>query len=316
MTTPHQPISQAPAVTCPITGKPAVRRIQTLKPKFLAKLWRYAGIDIERLIDGVESVGLWQSASGLAFFSPMIVGDDRFYADFYGRWRIHKLLKATAGERPEYDHAARNIGKGQRVLDVGAGSGAFARYVGHAQYCGIDAHAPPEAGPSVRRETLESHSPAHREAYDVVCSFQVIEHVADPLGFARLMVDALKPGGLLILGAPLWPSPMTAIPNLVINCPPHHVSWWTEGAFRALCTPLGLSAVSIAAVPCSKAEDRIQWMSRFSFIKTEKRFFANRLSWHLSLLCGYVLGTCAERLLGSPRKASPIDIVLIARKEQ
>ena len=39
--------------------------------------------------------------------------------------------------------------------------------------------------PDIRNETISQHAVSHPEEYDVVCAFHAIEHVTDPLGFAR-----------------------------------------------------------------------------------------------------------------------------------
>ena len=39
--------------------------------------------------------------------------------------------------------------------------------------------------PDIRNETISQHAVSHPEEYDVVCAFPTIEHVTDPLGFAR-----------------------------------------------------------------------------------------------------------------------------------
>src|SRR5919197_500817 len=39
--------------------------------------------------------------------------------------------------------------------------------------------------PNIRNETISQHAVPHPEEYDVVSAFHAIEHVTDPLGFAR-----------------------------------------------------------------------------------------------------------------------------------
>lgn len=303
------------APPCPITGQPARRRIETLSSRFLANLWRRtAGVDVRRLFSD-KPVKLWESPCGLAFFDPMVAGDDAFYGSFYGSWGAHALVEKSSAERPEYVRAGQLVPAGGTVLDVGSGAGAFARHVRHASYTGLDPHLPPgDEHPLVRREDLAEHAKSRPEHYDAVCAFQVIEHVTDPKGFAARMLSVLKPGGLFIVAAPAWPSPMTQIPNFVLNCPPHHLSWWNESAFRALAQALRLEVVRIELLPSYVLQSQIQWMSRFSPIKARTRHFSGRPLWYLSLSLAYGLARVAERLLGAPKKTAPIDIMLVARK--
>ena len=65
-------------------------------------------------------------------------------------------------------------------------------------------------------------------AFDVVCSFETIEHVADPdrtlSGFARV----LRPGGALFVSTPNARATTGSPPN------PHHRIEWSADDFRTL----------------------------------------------------------------------------------
>jgi len=299
---------------CPITGLPAKRRVQWLYPKTLTLLWRYSvGVDIARLVRGVERFGLWESPVGLMFFDPPIAGDGEFYRAFYRRVGAHELLSGKRVARAEFTAAAAFVAPGMAVLDVGCGEGGFQLYVPNSDYCGLDINFGGKR-PGLLAETVEEHAerlPAH---YDVVCSFQVAEHVIDPLSFMRAMRDALKPGGILFLGVPFWPTPMTAIPNFVLNAPPHHLTWWSENALRALCDRLGLECREIRLVPVGPHSRLIHWMARFAPKQREERFFHAAWASYLGLLWSYLAGSVADRWLKVPPDAPSSEILLIARK--
>jgi SAM-dependent methyltransferase len=311
--------SAASLPLCPITRQPALRRVQRFSVRLLADLWRRAsGVDISALCQGIAHIGLYESHCGLFFFDPMIPGDGRFYDSFYGGSHAQKVLNARFMERVEFRRAARLIPPGAAILDVGCGNGAFAQHVPHARYHGLDPYAPRDADPAVIRETLDAHGLRHAGTYDVACAFQVIEHTSDPLAFAERLTRLLRPNGLLILCAPLHPSPLTEIPNFLNNVPPHHLTWWNTRAFSALAAQLELRPIEIAELPASPHNALVPWVHKFSFCRSgqvpDERYIAHRWSWHLNLAVSYALGRAADMLFPLPRSAKPIDVFMAARR--
>jgi 2-polyprenyl-3-methyl-5-hydroxy-6-metoxy-1,4-benzoquinol methylase len=72
----------------------------------------------------------------------------------------------------------------------------LAHHLPHAIYVGFDPHRYSTGGDAdVSNETISQHAVSHPEEYDVVCAFHAIEHVGDPLCFARDLVTCTGPGG-------------------------------------------------------------------------------------------------------------------------
>jgi SAM-dependent methyltransferase len=305
-----------PRPNCPVTGLPAARLIQMVSSRLLQDLWRYGfRVDARRQLGRVKRFGLWESPCGLAFFDPMIMGDSAFYKEFYDRFGWHERIASATLRRPEFSEAAALAPAGARVLDVGAGKGGFARFVAHARYVGLEPNADRDcASPDIRREAIAEHARANPGAYDMVCAFQVIEHVGDPVAFAAAMVDCLKPGGRLILGVPCWPSPLTGIPDLAMNAPPHHLTWWTQGALRALAARLGLVVDRVEGLPNGSHDALFYWMSRLSPPLTGRYFFRARKSWYLGLAWAWLAGRVAAALFPAPADATPMTLLLSARR--
>src|SRR5262249_14305500 len=151
---------------------------------------------------------------------------------------------------------------GDRVLDVGCGNASFRPVIPHASYVGLD----PNFGGigEVWSETLSHHLGEHAGEYDAVCAFEVLEHVASPAQMFAEMVRAARPGGLVIVSVPYVPSAMTRIPNNIINAPPHHLTWWTEPALRALAEAGGATVESIEHAQWSAFDAFFYWVARYS----------------------------------------------------
>src|SRR6266403_3743963 len=175
--------SHAPEPLCPITGAAPQRWVQWLSKGMLVDLWRYSfRVDVSDQVSDIERFGIWESPTGLLYFDPPRGGDGDFYRRFYGRIGAHDRLSGPRILRSEFVRAASHVVPGTRVLDVGCGEGGFRRYLSSCEYLGLD----PNFGgrrPDIRAETIEAHAAQNSSHYDAVCSFQVVEHVPDPLGF-------------------------------------------------------------------------------------------------------------------------------------
>lgn len=110
-----------------------------------------------------------------------------------------------------YQYAAR-LARGRRVLDAGCGEGFCTQVLADiaAEVVGVDYS--PEAV-AVARELWHKPNLAFRvvdlardpddgDHFDVVLSFQVLEHIYDDLAFVRRLASKLNTGGLLVITTP------------------------------------------------------------------------------------------------------------------
>ncbi len=286
---------------CPVTGRPAKRFVQWVSARLLTDLWRIEfRADVRTSFAGVETFGLWESPSGLYFFDPPCEGDGVFYGAL-SAWQDRHGRSPKQTMREEFAIAAAAIAPGARVLDVGCGSGAFRNAIPHADYVGLDPHlARSLVSDRLRPETLEAHLAAGAAPYDAVCSFEVIEHVADPKALFAGMVRAAKPGGLLCIGAPHVPSALTRIPNFLISAPPHHLTWWTEAALAELAASAGATVERVARAPWGRSDSLIYWIARCSPFACDDVHYRGAAAWHAAALAGFALGSLANFAFGPP----------------
>ena len=304
-----------PVPLCPITGLPPRRLIQPISARLISGLWRGAfGVATERQLAGVERFCLWESPCGLAFFEPMLAGDEAFYLDLYRRAGFHRALSAPGVARAEFERIAELVEPGEKVLDIGCGEARLARHLPHARYIGLDPHHYAAAGdPDIRNEAVAEHAISHPAEYDAVFASHTIEHVTDPLGFAADMVKCLKPGGRLFIVVPSRMSPLTEIPNFVLNAPPHHLSWWNENALQTLACQLQLITEAIEPIPFS-FDSLIYWMALAAPKLTGERYFRAHWTWYIALLWSWIAGRACSALFNVPLSARPSSLLLIARK--
>src|SRR3712207_2323755 len=130
--------------------------------------------------------------------STFAATDPAAYETFMGRWSLR-----LAG--PFLAFAA--VGPGQRVLDVGCGTGvttAAAADLG-AEVVGIDPSEPYldharrlRARPGATFELADARAIAHPDAaFDAAVSTLVLDVVPDPLPIAREMLRVVRPGGVV-----------------------------------------------------------------------------------------------------------------------
>jgi SAM-dependent methyltransferase len=308
------PQERAPA--CPVTGRPAVRHVQSVAARLLTDLWRIEfKTDARPSFRGVNLFGLWESPTGLYFFDPPLEGDRAFYVQFYSRMNA-KMLFSHETIRHEFLIAARRIKAGARVLDVGCGFASFRSCVPHATYTGLDPHfAEGDTIDGVRSETLAQHLVEHAGFYDAVCAFEVLEHVRAPAALFAQMMQAAKPGGLIFVGVPHVPSALTRIPNFLLNAPPHHLTWWTKSALTQLANGANAVVDCIEHVPWGGIDSIIYWIERCTPLKCSGEHFRGALSWHAAAAFGLLGGHLAHRLLGIPAtKDEGAGLLLTARR--
>jgi SAM-dependent methyltransferase len=299
---------------CPVTGLPPRRLLQWVSSGFLADLWRFSmGVDAAGQLCGIDRFGLWESPAGLVYFDPPCAGDEAFYHHLYERFGLHERIAGKGTVRDEFVRAAVHVAPGAKILDVGCGEGAFRNYVPQARYTGLD----PNFGrtdPTLLAEPIETHAETHANRYDVVCAFQVLEHVPDPVRFAETMARALRPGGLLLIGVPSWPSHMTRIPNYVLNAPPHHLTLWQEAGLEALAARLGFACRSVEPIQVGRDTSLPYWMWRSAPLFRSGRLLRHAWHWHAALLWSYCAGCVLDAVCRVPADAGPVGLLLVAEK--
>lgn len=232
-------------VNCPVCHTAAAGAEQSVSGAALIACYQRQGIDVAPYVPAQGDIGLHRcSACDLGFFAPARAGD----GDFYAQLQRHDWYYQD--DKPEYPAAAAHVADGSSVLEVGCGKGAFRAWLpASVRYTGLEFNDAAiararAAGLDVRKEPVEAHAAAGAR-YDVVCSFQVLEHVEQPGSFFAACADALKPGGTLIVAVPAQDSFLAVAANAPLNMPPHHLTRWSDAALRQLARRAGLTDVAL-----------------------------------------------------------------------
>jgi SAM-dependent methyltransferase len=239
---------------CPLCGSKVYR-------------WRGKPRHIDALFSGVLSpgetnAGIVQCRScGLFYTEPfprfsddllrrMYSGENDYFREMTARMehivhRANPVRRLTAIEK----HAARPV---RRFLEIGCGEGfalEAARKRGWEVYGqevspGFAAIARERSGAEIMvGQITESSFPA--ESFDCIYIDSVLEHVADPMEFMKILCSFLAPGGVVYLTMPNEDSWFHAVVDAVLRlagsrstcrlmpfAPPYHVLGFSEKSLR------------------------------------------------------------------------------------
>lgn len=247
-----------------LTGNDDARVLKQINPVVVAEKWKESlGVDVGddfRLLGSIEY--LQCDVTGFCWYSPpQAAGGAGLYE------QLEKFEWYYMKEKWEFSLALNLLKGADTVLEVGVGEGNFLRL---AKIAGLDvqgvelnpkgAERARAMGFIVHERILHKLSEEIPDRFDAICSFQVLEHIPDPISFLRGMLGMLRPGGRLILSVPNSAVMRKIDPSNqeLLNQPPHHMGHWDEKVFRALERLLPLEVKSVHREPLAKYH--ISWM--------------------------------------------------------
>ena len=197
-----------------------------------------------------------------------------------------------------------------KVLDYGCGDGALVHYLSRRfdDAFGVDASKEQIAtgvknGINIAHlplENFESWCESHAGSYDIVFTFDVLEHVpvADQIEFVRHLAKLLKPGGHLLVKVPNA--------NSLLAARWRYIDWTHRSSFTEASLDFVLLNSGFTDIKYFPDESQIKpnhwWVPRISLTRFYMKSIFNWL-WWLYLRCE----------LGKEAKTIPTGINLLAR---
>lgn len=183
-------------------------------------------------------------------------GCERFFRPGY-------LANLVSTWLPALDGVVENLTTGARVADVGCGLGASTILMAEAfpasTFVGIDAHRGSietareraAATPAANRITFEARAATDlRGPFDLVCFFDCLHDMGDPVGALTHVRDQLAPGGTVMVVEPM------AGDSVEENLNPVGAAYY--GFSTLLCTPGSLSQDVGSALGAQAGEARLR----------------------------------------------------------
>jgi SAM-dependent methyltransferase len=218
------------------------------------RLWRIA--PVQRFGPPGEFELVQCRECGLVYVNPRPSPEEikDYYPDAYRETRASLDEALRRWYQEDKLHKLQAHGKGGRLLDVGCGEGLFLHL---ARQAGWEVQGVEIAGPSAAYardvlrldvfggDLLEASFPARH--FDAVTFWHVLEHLHDPLRELREAHRILKPGGLLIVGAPnvaSWQARLFGARWTALDVP-RHLYHFSPDSLRAMLERAGFTCFKI-----------------------------------------------------------------------
>ena len=157
-----------------------------------------------------------------------------------GHWWFRGRRKIIAGLIE-----ALGLPKNPKILEVGCGPGGnLSMLAGFGEVVGLEpdadtrAYANENTGVCVESGQLPADLPFEPETFDLVCAFDVIEHVEDDAAAVAALARLVRPGGYMATTVPAQPWMWSRHDELH-----HHKRRYRIGTYRWLFETAGLSIV-------------------------------------------------------------------------
>lgn len=235
-----------------IEGSPIIYEGEVTKEFLIKGYKKQYNVEVESLLSPAERISIFRcKESGYRFYYPFEISGD---SDFYKR--LSEIDWYYMPWKWEHEICRNYIKENQRILEVGCGKGDFLKKIS-SQYGNIDCVGLELNENSLFSDnkieifntTIEDFSIVNENSFDIVCSFQVLEHIALVNSFLKANIRCLRDNGLLVISVPNNESFIKYDKSAILNMPPHHMGLWTEESLRKIGEHFNLELLEVLFEP-------------------------------------------------------------------
>ncbi len=238
---------EAMTIKSPIDGFSDVRHLRKIRVKDIVSLYSSFNINVTKYFHGLDYISVFKcERTGYEFYYPFnLAGDSAFYEHFqsfdwyYMPWKW------------EHEITKQYLKDGMSILEVGCAHGAFLDRISELyklkECTGLELNQTALKASDkwkIVNQLIQDYEKNNKEKFDLVCSYQVLEHVSDVFQFITSKLNCLKPGGKLIISVPNNES-FIKNSDFCLNMPPHHMGKWDSISLSALDRVFKISLVKL-----------------------------------------------------------------------
>lgn len=236
--------------------------VKSLKSDHVAELYKKkCNTDVTKWFYGTDTIYKYKcDLTGYEFWRPShIAGNEAFYQTLESTWQNY--YKTT---RWEYPYAVKHIKDGMRVLEIGCGRGYFLRQIENKTKDSLGLELNKEA---IRNKTtqitiidspIDTINSSSHGFFDVICCFQVLEHLIDPEVIIEKSISLLKDDGCIIISTPNSKYMPFIEENDAFDLPPHHMGHFSDETYEKIAGKYNLKVTCIRKEPRKASFENVE----------------------------------------------------------
>lgn len=286
----------------PITNSTDISFIKNFEVKIIIDEYKNRfNIDVSNYFIGLDFISLYKcNQTELKFFSPLTLNaDEKFYK------KLQEYPWYYLQNKWEYDFVLKYFKKNMNVLEIGSGEGYFLKMLKETGIDGIGLEQNENAieiakknGLKVVNDPIEEYSQRFKNKFDVVCSFQVMEHVYNIKSVIESSLALLKDDGILIICVPNNNSFIGKLSSNVLNMPPHHLLLWNEQSLKNLTRFFNIKILNTYLEPLQEYHYSSYYASLLEPLVKNFGIFGKAFRKFTTNLGSKIVGLFANKLIG------------------